>query len=83
MAPEEIKQIRHVLAVAIEQQQRINQQITEGKITLAQLSAAYLEFQVVIPLLERVLTELERNHDINGEEGQEKISSPNPDPVER
>lgn len=60
MTPEEIKQIRREFAVAIEQQQRINQQITEGKISLAQLSAAYLELQVMIPLIERVLTELER-----------------------
>jgi hypothetical protein len=32
MTSEEIKRIRQDLAVAIEQQQRINQQITEGKI---------------------------------------------------
>ncbi|CCF84800.1 hypothetical protein [Nitrolancea hollandica] len=83
MTPEEIKQIRNVLAVAIEQQQRINRQIIEGKITLAQLSAAYLELQVVIPFLERVLTELEPSHELDGDEGQEKISSPNPDPIER
>jgi hypothetical protein len=32
MTPEELTQIRRALAVAIEQQQRINQQITEGRI---------------------------------------------------
>ena len=70
MTSEEIKQIRRVLSVAIEQQQRINQQITEGKISLAQLSAAYLEFQVVIPLLQRVLVELEQYCQPEGDSGQ-------------
>ena len=72
MTSEEIKQIRRVLSVAIEQQQRINQQITEGKISLAQLSAAYLEFQVVIPLLQRVLVELEQYRQPGGDSGQGK-----------
>lgn len=72
MTPEEIKQTRRVLAVAIEQQQRINQQITEGKISLAQLSAAYLEFQVVVPVLQRVLVELERYRQLDGGSGQEE-----------
>jgi hypothetical protein len=62
MTPEELMQIRRELAVAIEQQQRINQQISEGRITLAQLSAAYLELQCLIPLLQRVLAELERGY---------------------
>ncbi|CCF83967.1 hypothetical protein [Nitrolancea hollandica] len=60
MRAEELKQIHRELAVAIEQQQRINQQISEGKISLAQLTAAYLELQCLIPLLQRVLPELER-----------------------
>ena len=60
MNPEELMQIRRELAVAIDQQQRINQQISEGRITLVQLSAAYLELQVLIPRLQRVLAELER-----------------------
>lgn len=66
MTLEEIKQIRRELAIAIEQQERINQQITEGKISFAQLSAAYLELQVLIPILQRVLTELERYHQADG-----------------
>lgn len=67
MTPEEIKQIRRDFAVAIEQQQRINRQIIEGKISLTQLSTAYLELQCLIPLLERVLTELERNRETDGD----------------
>ncbi len=67
LTPEEIKQIRRDLAVAIEQQQRINRQIIEEKISLGQLSAAYLELQCLIPLLQRVLPELERNHEVDGD----------------
>ena len=68
MTSEELKKIRRELAVAIKQQQRINQQITEGKISLAELAAAYLELQILIPLLQRVLAELERyHHAVDGE----------------
>lgn len=66
MTSEELKQIRRELAVAIKQQQRINQQITEGKISLAELAAAYLELQILLPLLQRLLAELERYHQADG-----------------
>ena len=50
MTPEELTQIRRELALAIEQQ-RINQQISEGRISLAPLLAAYLELQCLILVL--------------------------------